>query len=82
MKNFSSLLRGILYTATLFAITATAHAQATFNLAAGTGSGTGWTWNDPVLTINNGANIAITGKVSNGRRIEIAMLNKKNVRVY
>jgi hypothetical protein len=42
--------------------TATAHAQATFNLATGTGTGAGWTWADPVLTINNGANITITSR--------------------
>jgi hypothetical protein len=52
------------------AITATAHAQAAFNLATGTGTGAGWTWNNPVLTVNNGANITITGQVSNERRIE------------
>ena len=30
------------------------------------------TWSDPVLTVNNGADIAITGTSANGRRIEVA----------
>ena len=62
MKSLASILLCIL-------CAATAHAQATFDLAAGTGTGAGWTWEDPVLTVNNGANITITGQVSNGRRI-------------
>ena len=34
-------------------------------------SGPGWVFNDPVLTISGpGANVTITGSVSNGRRIE------------
>ena len=69
----------LIITATLFAITATAHAQATFNLETGTGTGTGWIWNDPVLTVNDGANITITGAVSNGRRIDVAV--QKNIRI-
>jgi len=44
----------------------------TFNLATGTGTGTGWSWASSVLTVNNGANITITGSVSNGRRISVA----------
>ena len=71
MKKSTSLLRCVLYTATLFAITATVHAQATFNLETAEGTGTGWTWNDPVLTVNDGANITIMGLVSSGQRIEI-----------
>jgi len=43
-----------------------------FNLATGTGTGSGWTWSDPVLTVNGGANIEITGTVTGGRRIVIA----------
>gem|GEM_PF-2191429 len=43
--------------------------EATFNLATGTGTGTGWTWVNQVLTVQNGANIIITGEVTNGRRI-------------
>ena len=38
-----------------------AKAEATFNLTIGTGTGTGWTWSAPILTINDGANVAITG---------------------
>jgi hypothetical protein len=59
MKSFASILFCCIV------CTATAHARATFNLETGTGIGTGWTWNDPVLTVNNGANITITGQVSN-----------------
>jgi len=33
----------------------------TFNLWSGVGTGTGWSWNDPVLTIQDGANITLNG---------------------
>ena len=55
-------------------------AQATFNLSTGTGTGSGWTWSSPVLTVNTGANITISGSVSNGRRIAVAA-NAKNVSI-
>ena len=35
-------------------------------------TGDGWTWVDPVLTVNDGANITITRQVDNGRRIQVA----------
>jgi len=60
----------------LFIFTITAHAQATFNLAAGTGTGAGWTWNDPVLTINDGANITITGQVKETRKQKSIFVKK------
>ena len=41
----------------------TTHAQSTFNLATGTGTGSGWSWSSNLLTVNNGANITITGSV-------------------
>jgi len=70
MKSFAYiLLCCIVYTTT-------AHAQATFNLATGTGTGAGWRWEDPILIVEDGANITVTGQVSNGRRIEINTLNK------
>jgi hypothetical protein len=58
------IIRAVTIIVFILAITATAHAQATFDLATGTGTGAGWTWADPVLTVNNGANITITGQVS------------------
>jgi len=39
----------------------TAKAEATFDLSTGTGTGIGWTWSAPILTINDGAIITITG---------------------
>jgi len=56
----------------IVAISGKAWAQATFNLETGTGTGAGWTWQDPVLIINDGADVIITGHVDNERRIEIA----------
>ncbi|MCL2456654.1 MAG: hypothetical protein FWD19_03810, partial [Defluviitaleaceae bacterium] len=43
----------------------------TFNLSTGQGTGTGWVWNNPVLTVNNGANITITGTTGE-RRVAVA----------
>ena len=51
------------------ALTVQAEASAIFDLATGTGDGDGWTWNNPVLTVHNGATIEIIGAVTNGRRI-------------
>ena len=44
-----------------------------FNIetAVGGETGTGWSFDGTILTLNNDANIEITGTVSNGRRIEI-----------
>jgi len=51
-----------------------AQAASTFNLATGTGGGTAteYSWAAPVLTVNNGADITITGTVSDGTRIAVA----------
>ena len=45
----------------------------TFNISTGswTGSGDYCTWNDPVLIVNDGANVTITGTASGGRRVEV-----------
>ena len=51
---------------------AKAQQTGTFNLATGQGTGYGWNWASPILTVNNGADVSITGTVSNGRRIEVA----------
>jgi len=76
MKPFAYiLLCCILYTTT-------ALAQATFNLATGTGTGAGWRWEDPILIVEDGANITVTGQISNGRRIGVAELNKKSYSAY
>ncbi|KAA6351962.1 hypothetical protein EZS27_000759 [termite gut metagenome] len=57
------------------AVVFTATAESTFDLATGIGTGNGaeYSWSSPVLTINSGANITISGTVSNGSRIEVAM---------
>jgi len=57
------------------------NAQATFNLETGTGTGTGWSWTEPLLTINDGANITVTGQVTDGRKIEIAAGANANVTI-
>ncbi|MCL2603558.1 MAG: FecR family protein [Defluviitaleaceae bacterium] len=49
----------------------------TFNIETGTWVGTPpeaqyYTWADPILTVNDDADITITGTVSNGRRIVVA----------
>jgi len=46
----------------------------TFDLSTGIGTGnvSDFTWASPILTVNNGADIEITGTVSNGRRIVVA----------
>jgi len=41
------------------------------NLATVSASGDGYNWADPILTVNPGADIVITGSVINGRRIVI-----------
>jgi hypothetical protein len=48
--------------------------NSTFDLLSGTGHEDAdyYDWNDPILTVKNGADIKITGSVSNGRRIEVA----------
>jgi len=49
-------------------------ATSTFNLTtgAGTGQASDYAWSDPILTVNHGADIEITGTVNSGRRIEVA----------
>jgi len=76
MKPFKTL---ILCTLLAFLTMPKANAQATFNLETGTGTGTGYTWSNPILTINNGATITITGTVSDGRRIEVAANASVNI---
>ena len=79
-KHRSSMLRLFSYSIIMLLLcfaTMTAHAQETFNLATGTWSGgthasNNCTWDGTVITVNNGANITITGSVSNQRRIAVA----------
>ena len=48
-------------------------AQTTVNLATVSASGTGYTWANPVLVVNNGANLIITTNgTSTTRRIDVA----------
>ena len=48
-------------------------ATSTFNLAtgAGTGQASDYAWADPILTVNHGADIEITGTVTGGRRVVV-----------
>jgi uncharacterized lipoprotein YbaY len=70
--NFAFAAQAIMVVMALTLVSLAGQAQtSTFNLATCTGTGADYTWADPVLTVNNGANIEITGSVSNGRRIEI-----------
>ena len=49
---------------------ANVQAQSTFDLSSATGTGSGWTWASPVLTVNSGTTITISGS-SSGRRIVV-----------
>jgi hypothetical protein len=54
----------------------------TFNFSTLAGTGTGYTWDGMmVLTVNNGANIEITGAATGGRRIEVAENARANVKL-
>ena len=61
-----------------------AQTTATFNIqdeiwSSGSDIGNGCIWDGTVLTVNNGANIEITGTVTSGRRIVIASGATANV---
>jgi len=71
MKSNNYTILKILVMAFFTAIPFVIHAEATFNLETGIGTGTGWSWADPILTIENGADITVTGQVTNGRKIVI-----------
>ncbi|MDR0206353.1 MAG: hypothetical protein LBI45_03735 [Bacteroidales bacterium] len=81
MKSYNRQIFIFLVMVFFLSIPSFMHAQATFNLETGTGTGTGWSWTDPVLTINNGANITVTGTVKNGRKIEISENATANVAI-
>jgi len=81
MKANKDTFLKILVMVLFFSIPSVMLAQATFNLETGTGTGTGWSWADPVLTINNGANITVTGTVKNGRKIEVSANATANVTI-
>jgi hypothetical protein len=68
-KNLLSL-----FTVVCMMVVLTAKAQSTFNLETGSGNGnsSNYSWNGTVLTVNDGADITITGTVNNGRRIDVA----------
>jgi hypothetical protein len=72
MFCFRAFFRACLLLA--FAYTGAVQAASTFNLATGTGGGTAteYTWASPVLTVNNGADITITGTASGSTRIVVA----------
>ena len=70
MKNFSFCLMMTLSTSITFAQTGTFNIQ-TATWSIGNAATHNCTWNDPVLTVNSGADIIITGTVSNGRRMVI-----------
>ena len=71
MKRFSIPLVALLLAASL-----PAQAASSFDLATATGGGTAaeYTWDAPnkVLTVNDTADITITGTVSDGTRVEVA----------